>query len=67
MVCEQQQLNSIENTAETFDTNFFGPVALTQELLPLLQKAPAARIVNLSSIMGSLAHITAIQNPRSTT
>ncbi len=39
---------------ETFDTNFFGTVALTQTLLPLLEKAPAARIVNVSSILGSL-------------
>jgi NAD(P)-dependent dehydrogenase (short-subunit alcohol dehydrogenase family) len=37
----------------TFDTNFFGPVALTQALLPLLKKSDAARIVNMSSILGS--------------
>lgn len=40
---------------ETFDTNFFGAVQLTQTLLPLIKKAPAGRIVNLSSILGSLA------------
>jgi NAD(P)-dependent dehydrogenase (short-subunit alcohol dehydrogenase family) len=40
---------------QTFETNFFAVVALTQTLLPLLRKAPAARIVNLSSILGSLA------------
>ena len=40
---------------ETFDTNFFGAVELTQVLLPLIKKAPAGRIVNLSSILGSLA------------
>lgn len=38
---------------ETFETNFFGTVALTQKLLPLLRKSPAGRIVNLSSILGS--------------
>ena len=38
----------------TFDTNFFAVVALTQTLLPLIRKAPAGRIVNLSSILGSL-------------
>jgi NAD(P)-dependent dehydrogenase (short-subunit alcohol dehydrogenase family) len=38
---------------QTFDTNFFAPVALTQTLLPLLQKSPAGRIVNMSSILGS--------------
>ncbi len=39
----------------TFDINFFGLVELTQCLLPLLEKSPAARIVNLSSILGSLS------------
>src|SRR5262245_36494723 len=34
---------------ETFETNFFAVVALTQALLPLIRKAPAGRIVNLSS------------------
>jgi NAD(P)-dependent dehydrogenase (short-subunit alcohol dehydrogenase family) len=39
---------------ETFDTNFFAVVALTQTLLPLIKRSPAGRIVNLSSILGSL-------------
>jgi NAD(P)-dependent dehydrogenase (short-subunit alcohol dehydrogenase family) len=39
---------------ETFDTIFFGTVELTQVLLPLIRKAPEGRIVNLSSILGSL-------------
>ncbi len=38
-----------------FETNFFAPVALTKTLLPLLKKGPAGRIVNLSSILGSLS------------
>lgn len=38
----------------TFETNFFSVVALTQVLLPLIRKAPAGRIVNVSSILGSL-------------
>jgi NAD(P)-dependent dehydrogenase (short-subunit alcohol dehydrogenase family) len=38
---------------QTFDTNFFAVVALTQALLPLLEKSPAGRIVNMSSILGS--------------
>ena len=36
----------------TFDTNFFGLVAVTQAFLPLLRKSAAGRIVNLSSILG---------------
>jgi NAD(P)-dependent dehydrogenase (short-subunit alcohol dehydrogenase family) len=38
----------------TFDTNFFNLVKLTNTLLPLLRKSAAGRIVNLSSILGSL-------------
>ncbi|HEY1809661.1 MAG TPA: SDR family oxidoreductase [Acidobacteriaceae bacterium] len=45
---------SAEVLHETFDTNFFGAVQLTQTLLPLIRKSPAGRIVNLSSILGSL-------------
>ena len=45
---------SPEVLRKTFETNVFGVVALTQALLPLLRKAPAGRIVNLSSILGSL-------------
>ncbi len=39
---------------ETFETNVFGLVELTQTLLPLLRKSVAGRIVNVSSILGSL-------------
>ena len=46
---------SPEILRETFETNFFAPVALTQKLLPLICKAPEGRIVNVSSILGSLA------------
>jgi NAD(P)-dependent dehydrogenase (short-subunit alcohol dehydrogenase family) len=38
----------------TYETNVFGVVAVTRAFLPLLRKAPAARIVNVSSILGSL-------------
>ncbi len=44
---------SPDDLKSTFDTNFFAPVALTQALLPLLKAAPSARIVNVSSILGS--------------
>lgn len=39
---------------KVFETNFFAQVALTERLLPLIKKSPAGRIVNLSSILGSL-------------
>jgi len=38
---------------QTFNTNFFAVVGLTQALLPLLRKSLGGRIVNLSSILGS--------------
>jgi NAD(P)-dependent dehydrogenase (short-subunit alcohol dehydrogenase family) len=37
----------------TFQTNVFAVIELTQTLLPLIQKSEAGRIVNLSSILGS--------------
>lgn len=39
---------------KTFDTNLFGLISVTQAFLPLLKKSPAGRIVNLSSILGSI-------------
>ena len=39
---------------QTFAVNFFATVALTQELLPLLKQSEAGRIVNVSSILGSI-------------
>lgn len=47
-------LTEMATLRETFDTNFFALVALTQALLPLIRKSDAGRIVNLSSILGSL-------------
>ncbi len=45
---------SQEILRKTFDTNFFSVVALTQSFLPLIEKSEAGRIVNVSSVMGSL-------------
>src|SRR6185436_10371547 len=44
----------MQTLRKTFDTNFFGAVALTQALLPLIRKSDAGRIVNVSSGLGSL-------------
>ncbi|MBX3374530.1 MAG: SDR family oxidoreductase [Phycisphaeraceae bacterium] len=38
----------------TFDVNFFALVMVTQVMLPLLRRSEAGRIVNLSSVLGSL-------------
>jgi NAD(P)-dependent dehydrogenase (short-subunit alcohol dehydrogenase family) len=48
---------------ETFETNFFAVVALTQTLLPLIRKSDAGRIVNLSSILASLTLHAAKDSP----
>ena len=45
---------TLEQWRKTFETNVFSLIALTQKLLPLIKKAEAGRIVNLSSSMGSL-------------
>jgi NAD(P)-dependent dehydrogenase (short-subunit alcohol dehydrogenase family) len=39
---------------ETFETNLFGVVAVTQRFLPLIRKSTAGRIVNVSSLLASL-------------
>ncbi|MEX3960496.1 SDR family oxidoreductase [Trinickia sp. EG282A] len=45
---------SVADMRFVFETNVFGVVAVTQAMLPLLRKAPAGRIVNISSSGGSL-------------
>ena len=45
---------SLEVWRKTFETNLFGLIATTQAMLPLLRKSAAGRIVNLSSILGSI-------------
>jgi len=45
---------SLDAWRETFDTNLFAVVEVTKAFLPLLKAAPAARIVNVSSQLGSL-------------
>lgn len=39
----------------TYETNVFGVVTVTNTLLPLLRRAEGARIVNVSSMLGSLS------------
>lgn len=53
---------SIDTWRTTFETNVFGLIATTQALLPLLHRSTAGRIVNVSSLLGS---ISAHQDPES--
>ncbi len=39
---------------QVYETNLFGPMAMTQAMLPLLRKSRHGRIVNVSSGLGSL-------------
>ncbi|WP_368566039.1 SDR family oxidoreductase [Pseudoxanthomonas sp. UTMC 1351] len=39
----------------TFETNLFGVISVTQAFLPLLHRSPSGRIVNVSSVLGSIA------------
>lgn len=48
---------SLEAVRLTFDTNFFGTLAVTQAMLPLLKRSASGRIVNVSSGLGSLTEI----------
>lgn len=45
---------SMEHLVKTYNVNLFGVVAVTQAFLPLIKKSQAGRIVNVSSILGSL-------------
>ncbi|ERL65807.1 SDR family NAD(P)-dependent oxidoreductase [Schleiferilactobacillus shenzhenensis] len=44
----------VSTMRQDFDVNFFGLVAVTQAMIPLLKKGTPARIINVSSNMGSL-------------
>jgi NAD(P)-dependent dehydrogenase (short-subunit alcohol dehydrogenase family) len=44
-----------ETIRKTYEINILGPIELTRTLLPLIRKAPSGRIVNVSSILGSLS------------
>lgn len=44
----------IEQWRQTFETNLFGAVSVTKSFLPSILRAPAGRIVNVSSLLASL-------------
>jgi NAD(P)-dependent dehydrogenase (short-subunit alcohol dehydrogenase family) len=48
----------MEMIREVYETNVFGQIRVTQAFLPLLKAADGARIVMMSSGVGSLALIT---------
>jgi NAD(P)-dependent dehydrogenase (short-subunit alcohol dehydrogenase family) len=54
MGANRTSVASIDEIRTVWETNVFGVIAVTQAFLPLLRKAPAPRIVNVSSALGSL-------------
>ena len=48
----------LEAMREVWETNVLGVIMVTNAMLPLLRRAPAARIVNMSSEVGSIAAMT---------
>jgi NAD(P)-dependent dehydrogenase (short-subunit alcohol dehydrogenase family) len=53
-----EEQKSADGFELTFAVNHFAPFALTHELMPLLDAAPAARIVNVSSVAHSRGRVT---------
>jgi NAD(P)-dependent dehydrogenase (short-subunit alcohol dehydrogenase family) len=60
---------AVETTAEvllaTYDVNVAGVLRVTNAFLPLLRSAPSARVVNLTSELGSLALVGDPDGPQS--
>jgi NAD(P)-dependent dehydrogenase (short-subunit alcohol dehydrogenase family) len=48
---------------ETYETNVFGVVAVTNAMLPLLSRSPAGHIGNVSSGLGTVAFLTDPDSP----
>ena len=60
---QQASSASLDEIRTVFETNYFGVIAVTQAFLPLLREAPAGRIVNVSSSLGSLAGLSDPKSP----
>ncbi|MCS3532861.1 SDR family NAD(P)-dependent oxidoreductase [Chryseobacterium sp. JUb7] len=60
---QRASIAPINELKTVWDTNVFGTLALTQAFLPLLHQADSARIVTVSSALGSLGINANPQNP----
>jgi len=49
---------SADSLRQSFEANVIGPYALTKAMLPLLKASPGGRVVNQSSMLGSLTLIS---------
>ncbi|WP_217139696.1 SDR family oxidoreductase [Streptomyces sp. AC627_RSS907] len=59
----QPSATTTETMRRVYETNVFGVVAVTNAMLPLLRKAPAARIVNQSSELASKTQVMVEDSP----
>lgn len=57
-VGEKNKQPGVAEFRSVLEANVVGPYAVTEALLPLLQASPAGRIVNQSSVLGSLSSIS---------
>lgn len=63
MAANRPSVCSVDEMRTVWETNVFGVVAVTQAFLPLLRNATAARIVNVTSGLGSLTLNRNPENP----
>jgi NAD(P)-dependent dehydrogenase (short-subunit alcohol dehydrogenase family) len=54
---------NLDTMREVYEANVFGVIRVTNAMLPLLRRAPAARIVNVSSEVGSISSMTDPASP----
>ncbi|MFI7680037.1 SDR family oxidoreductase [Actinophytocola sp. NPDC049390] len=55
----------VDAIRNVFETNVFGVVTVTEAFLPLLRRSARPRVVNMSSMVGSLANMLAGDTPNS--
>ncbi|MCS7477709.1 SDR family oxidoreductase [Umezawaea endophytica] len=60
---QRPSVADVDVLRRVFDTNFFGVVTVTNALLPLLRRSAAPRIVNVSSVTGSLTTMSDQDSP----
>lgn len=63
LAAQRASIAPIDEMKKVWETNVFGTLALTQSFLPLLKRAAAARIVTISSSLGSLSLNSNPENP----
>lgn len=63
LAAQRASIASLTEMKTVWETNVFGTLAVTQAFLPLLRKAAGARIVTVSSALGSLTLNASPENP----